>query len=89
MNTEYAKRGLATVAVNFGDQAETIAAYFAKEKLALTPARQEKGEVSGAFGVRTYPTTYVIDADGKVAWRMVGLDEESLRSALEKVAPAK
>jgi hypothetical protein len=89
LNAEFAKRGLAAVAVNFGDQAETIAAYFAKEKLALTPARQEKGEVSEAFGVRTYPTTYLIGADGKVAWRMVGLDEEALRAALEKVTPAK
>lgn len=89
MNAEYAKRGLAAVAVNFGDQAETIAAYFAKEKLSLTPARQEKGEVSEAFGVRTYPTTYLVGADGKVAWRAVGFDEESLRSALEKIAPAK
>jgi hypothetical protein len=39
--------------------------------------------------VRTYPTTYVVGADGKVAWRAVGLDEASLRAALEKVAPAK
>jgi thioredoxin-like negative regulator of GroEL len=86
---EYAKRGVAMVAVNFGDRQETIAVYLAKEKLALVAARQEKGEVSDAFGVRTYPTTYVIAPDGKVAWRMVGFDEASLRSALDKVAPAK
>lgn len=77
------------VAVDFGDKPETIAAYFAKEKFGLTPARQERNEVSFALGVRTYPTTYVVGADGKVKWRAIGFDIAPLRAALEAVAPAK
>jgi thiol-disulfide isomerase/thioredoxin len=86
---EYGKRGVAGVTVNFGDKAETIRAYFEKEKFTMTPVRQQKDEVSRRFGVRAYPTNYVIDAEGKVAWRAVGFDEAGLRSALEKIAPEK
>jgi hypothetical protein len=77
------------VAVDFGDKPETIAAYFEREKIGLTPARQERNEVSFALGVRTYPTTYLVGADGKVNYRAIGLDEAKLRAALEAVAPAK
>lgn len=89
LNLEYSKRGVTMVAVNFGDSKETIAAYFSKEKLGLIPVRQQKDEVSRALGVRSYPSTYVIGADGKVKWRAVGFDETSLRAALEAVAPAR
>lgn len=86
---EFAKRGVTMLAVDFGDAPETIAAYFAKESFGFTPARQAKNEVSFALGVRSYPTTYVVGADGKVKWRAVGFDETALRAALEAVAPAK
>jgi hypothetical protein len=45
--------------------------------------------VSESFGVKVYPTTYLLDREGRVAWRAVGFDEASLRAALEKVAAAK
>lgn len=86
---EYEKRGVSVLAVNFGDTPETIAAYFEKEKFTMTPLRQRKDELGRAFGVRVYPTNYVIGPDGRVAYRAVGFDESDLRSALEKVAPKK
>ncbi len=75
------------LAIDFGDKAETVAAYFRNERFALTPLLQESDEVSRAFGVQSYPTNYLIDADGKVAWRMVAFDEAAFRSVLDRVAP--
>jgi hypothetical protein len=75
--------------VNFGDKAETASAYFAKEKLRITPVLQKQDSVSKSFGVRAYPTTYLIGAEGDVLWRAVGFDEASLRSALEIALPGK
>lgn len=72
------------LAVNFGDQAETISAYFEREGFTFAAGRQSKDEVSKAFGVRVYPTLYVIDAKGNVAWRGAGFDEPSLRAVLDK-----
>ena len=87
MHQELAKRGVEMLAVDFGDKAETIVAYFKKERFEMTPLQQEGDEVSRAFGVQTYPTNYLLDASGKVAWRMVGFDEAAFRAVLDKVAP--
>jgi len=35
-----------------------------------------------AYGVKAYPTNYLIGADGKVLWRGVGFNEGALRGAL-------
>lgn len=89
LNEEYAPRGLVMLAVNYGDEPATIAAYFEKAGFTFTPLRQQQDEVSAAFGVRSYPSTYVIGADGRIAWRELGFDEASLRAALDRVTPAK
>ena len=87
LKTDYAKRALVTVAVNFGDKPDVVGAYFEKAKLSFMPVLQKKNEVSAAFGVQAYPTNYLIGPDGKVAWRASGFDETSLRAALDKIAP--
>jgi thiol-disulfide isomerase/thioredoxin len=89
LNEEFGPRGVRMLAVNYGDPAATIATYFEKSKLTLTPLQQKDDEVTRAFGVQSYPTTYLVDRDGKIAWHAVGFDEASLRAALEKLAPAK
>ena len=38
-----------------------------------------------AYGVKAYPTNYLIGPDGKIAWRAVGFDEAGLRAALTKM----
>jgi peroxiredoxin/outer membrane lipoprotein-sorting protein len=82
---EYSERGLVLLAVNFGDQSDVVRAYFEKEKFGFTAALQKKDEVSQAFGLRAYPTNYVVGADGKIAYRATGFDERSLKAAVEKV----
>jgi len=77
------------LAVDYGDRPETVAAYFKNERFELTPLIQDGNEVSGAFGVQAYPTNYLLDADRRVAWRMVGFDEAAFRSVLDVVAPAR
>jgi len=81
---EYSGRGLVLLAVNYGDQPDVVRAYFEKEKFGFTAALQHKDEVSQAFGLRAYPTNYVVGADGKIAYRATGFDERSLQAAVEK-----
>ena len=38
-----------------------------------------------AYGVKAYPTNYLVDPDGKIVWRGVGFDEPALRAALAKI----
>jgi hypothetical protein len=41
--------------------------------------------VAGKFGVNGYPTNYLIDSNGKIAFRSIGYDESGLRAALAKL----
>ena len=80
----FRERGLLVLAVNAGDSEEEIREVFEKNKFSFTPVRQKEDEVSGAYGVRAYPTNYVVGPDGKVLARCVGFDEAKLRSALDE-----
>lgn len=45
----------------------------------------EQYTLGKAYGVQAYPTNYLVDSDGKVAWRGVGFNEPELREALAKL----
>lgn len=84
---ENRERGFQIIAVNRGDPAEKVRDYFAAEKLTFRTVLGGQGEnytVGRAYGVRAYPTNYLVDATGKVLWSGVGFNEEALREALEK-----
>ena len=86
---DYEGRGLAVLAVNYGDKSETVAGYFEKERFKLTAVLQKKDDVSRAFGVQVYPTFCVIDAEGIVSWRSASYDEDLLKAELDRVARPK
>jgi cytochrome c biogenesis protein CcmG/thiol:disulfide interchange protein DsbE len=68
--------------MNVGDTAEVIRDYWSESGFTFPAMMQEKGEVSASFGVRAYPTNYLIGPDGKVIWRGVGFEEEVVRELL-------
>ena len=76
------RKDVSFVAVNIGDDKGTIAQWWQEGKFTLRAVRQEGDAVSRAFGVQAYPTNYVVGPDGKVLYRGVGYDEESIRKAL-------
>ena len=45
----------------------------------------EPGDVVGEYGVRAYPTTFVLDAQRTVRARFVGFDEAKLKEALAQL----
>lgn len=84
-------RGLELIAVNRGDSEETIRKYVQEGKFTFPIVMGGKGEqytLGKAYGVRAYPTNYLLDSEGKVAWRGVGFSpatEKTLRDAIEKL----
>ena len=74
------------LAMNWGDGVEVIRDYFKKNRFSFQPVRQKAEEVSQAYGVKIYPTNYVIGPDGRVDAAMVGFKEAVLRKALDKLA---
>lgn len=75
---------VAFLAVNLMDGKDVIQKWWDKEKFTLRAVRQEGDQVSRAFGVRVYPTNYVLGPDGKVLYREIGYDEGAIRAALAR-----
>lgn len=71
--------------VNRGDSVERIQEYWKESKFALTAVQQHGKVVSKAFGVRAYPSNYLIGPDGKVVYRSVGYDPKAIRAALATI----
>lgn len=73
---DYKKKGLGVMAVNFGDSQEAIRK-FVGNKFTF-PIAMGKGDnnaanpIFGVYHVSSYPTSYLIDSDGKIVWRGVG-----------------
>ncbi|GIV01614.1 MAG: hypothetical protein KatS3mg015_0444 [Fimbriimonadales bacterium] len=75
-------QGVNLLAFNRGDSPETVKNYFAENKFSYTPVMAPV-KVHQAFGVRAYPTNYVVDSEGKVIARFVGWNEDAMKDALK------
>jgi peroxiredoxin/outer membrane lipoprotein-sorting protein len=79
--------GLAVVAVNKGDSAQSVNEYLREERLTVPVALGEETEPSvfSKYAVGGYPVSYLLDAEGHIVYRSAGLDEAGLHRALEKL----
>jgi thiol-disulfide isomerase/thioredoxin len=83
---EYGSRGVAFLAVNFGEPAEEVREYAAKHPFPYPLVLDEDGSVSAGAGVAGLPTVVVLDAEGKVVLESVGITATSrLRRTLDAV----
>jgi thiol-disulfide isomerase/thioredoxin len=87
---EYRDRGLVVLAVNIGEERETIDAYVKKSPFLYPVVLGEGSGILDAYKVTAYPT-FVLIQDGKVVAHTIGFrDEAMLRQMIEKAKlPAK
>jgi len=78
-------RGLNALAINHGDGYDEIAKFKRQSRLSIPIVEDGEGEhdTAAKYGVHTYPTTYVISPDRRIAERFIGFDEISMRHAFE------
>lgn len=55
------------VAIDVDEKVETVRAFVERQKLSFPVAIDDGGTVARAWGVDSYPTTFVIGADGRIA----------------------
>jgi len=77
----YGAERLAVLAVNFKESAATATRFARQTGLALPVLLDREGEAAKRWGVRVFPTTVLVHADGKPRWRVRGpLDWTSLEA---------
>ena len=85
--TELKDKGFDMIAVNANDTPEVVNRYAKASHFTFRIVLGGRGPqytLGTAYGVRAYPTNYLVGPDGKILWRAVGFDEADLREALGK-----
>ena len=85
---KYKDQGLAVVAIEAARDTEGATTFIEENKLTYTCLENGEGEgdvVRSVFGVRSFPTSYLIDRDGRIMFYHLGFsegDEEKLEKEI-------
>lgn len=89
LQTLYSKlstRGLQVIGINRGEKKEAVQKFAADSKTTFSLVVDNAGQkVAEQYGVSVYPTTYILDAAGKIVDRCIGFDPFTVEKALEKL----
>ncbi len=72
LRDRFAGKAVEVITVNFGESPEKIAQFMAREKLALPVIVDTQKETANDWGVRGLPTTFLVDASGRVRYSVFG-----------------
>lgn len=81
--------GVAMLAINMGEDEDTIFVFSADYPTDFTILMDQAGEVIEQWPVKGLPTTYVIAPDGTIAYRAIGSREWDDKALLDKVRALK
>ena len=84
-----AAEGIAVVAVNVGDDLDAIAAFLEEEPVDFALPMDTDSKVAQRYHTKGLPTTYIIDAQGRLAYRATGSREWDDPKLLEQVRALK
>jgi cytochrome c-type biogenesis protein len=68
----YAAEGFTVLAVNYAEPPDAVRGFMEQEQLRFSAGLDQVGAVNRQFGVRGYPTTYIIGRDGVILARQTG-----------------
>jgi hypothetical protein len=68
----YAQQGVQFVGVNIKEAEDQVRAYVEKAHIPYPVVLDSDGTVAARYSVRGFPTTYFLDAEGRVVARHVG-----------------
>ena len=74
--------GFEVLAVNYKDTPKKIEDFLVKRPLNMTIPRDADGATGLAWGVRTFPTSFVIDTEGRIRYWVIG-DVEWMSPSVE------
>jgi thiol-disulfide isomerase/thioredoxin len=71
----YRDRGLAIVAVNVRDSKAQVEAFMKELRLSFPAVLDADGSTSRRFAVRGLPVSFLLDREGRILWKAIGLRE--------------
>jgi len=84
LQTEFANQGLVVLGLDVGEDAPTVAAFAQQQSLSFALLLGAEPGVSATYFVEAYPTTFVIDRQGRIAFRDLGGESSAkLRAAVQ------
>jgi thiol-disulfide isomerase/thioredoxin len=86
LNAEFSSKGLATLAVDYGEDVDAVKGYLAHNPSPLPNLVDPDKKVADLYSVSSVPTFILISKDGKVTYRTSGFGdntEADLRAALK------
>ena len=85
LHEQYGDRGLTVLGLDVGEDAATVTRFANAQSIAFTLLLGAEPDVSARYFVEAYPTTFVIDRTGRIAFREVGgVAPDKLRAAVEE-----
>ncbi|MCH8979495.1 MAG: TlpA family protein disulfide reductase [Armatimonadetes bacterium] len=76
--------GLNVIGINWDDTMEDVQAFRKEFKLTMPLVLGGSGDeaISSIYGVKGFPTNYVLDKDGVVVAQIIGGDMDAIKKAL-------
>jgi thiol-disulfide isomerase/thioredoxin len=66
------ERGLEFLAVDIQEARDSVEYFITESKLSFPVVLDESGRVSGVYGIRSIPTTFIVDRDGMIIATAMG-----------------
>lgn len=85
--TDLKDQGFSIIAINTVDQGEDIKSYLRENRFTFPVAMSERDGpgVKGAYRIETFPSSYLLNSEGKIIYRAVGVDEAGLLRSLKEL----
>jgi cytochrome c biogenesis protein CcmG/thiol:disulfide interchange protein DsbE len=72
------QRGVQVVLVNIGDKPQVMRDWLQRAGVTLTSLRDPESRALAELGLRQLPATLILDAEGRIRWKMIGkVDEQA------------
>ena len=86
----YAASDVQFVGVDVSEKADAVAAYVEQHAIPYPVLLDTEGQAAGAYGVDGYPTTYFLDAGGRIVAHQIGaMSDEQLATFVEQLLSKK
>ncbi|MFK5970675.1 MAG: TlpA disulfide reductase family protein [Candidatus Marithrix sp.] len=92
MNRAFTKiktEGIAMIAVNVGENEDTIFSFMGNYPINFTVLRDESGKIINQWPIKGLPTTFILNPEGKLVYRAIGGREWDDEKILNKVRSLK